>query len=111
MIKKIIISILLITALVSCSTSIKTTSKGKDNVSYLEFIGDKDKYKDQVSVTLDGNIKFEAVINNKDRRVDDGTNYQIEPGKHSIEVVYNNELVFKKQIFLSPGETKQILIP
>lgn len=103
----IVISLILLTG---CG-GIKTSSSGLEKESYLEFIGTPSDYSGGVEVSVDGQPTFNAeVFNNKATRVK-GKVYAISTGQHVVSVSYKNNVILKKQIFLSSQETKKILLP
>jgi hypothetical protein len=103
----IAISLIILT---SCG-GIKTSSSGLEKESYLEFIGNPHQYYGGVDVSVDDKTTFNAeVFNAKTNRVK-GKVYAISTGKHEITVTYKNNVIFKKQIFISTQETKKIVLP
>ena len=107
--KNLIIAISLI-LLTGCG-GIKTSSSGSEKESLLEFIGNPHNYSGGVQVTIDNKNTFNAeVFNDKTDHVK-GKVYAITTGQHAISVTYKNNIIFKKQIFLSTQETRKILLP
>lgn len=103
----IVISLIL---LASCG-GIKTSSSGLEKESYLEFVGAPSDYSGGVEVSVDNQPTFKAeVFNDKATRVK-GKVYAISTGQHVVSVSYKNNVILKKQIFLSSQETKKILLP
>ena len=97
--------------LLSSCGGIKSTSKGLENESFLEFLGNPSIYKGGVSVALDDKTTFTAeVFKDKTRRMK-GQVYAISTGKHNISVSYNGKVLIKKQIFVAAQETKEIVLP
>ena len=100
--------------LASCG-GIKTSTIGLENESFLEFIGTPSDYRNGVDVKIDDDISFKADVNKVGRRnvakVKGGKAYVISTGTHIITVFYNNNVVLKKQIFVSTQETKKIILP
>ena len=112
--KNIILFILVNLLLVASCTGIKTLSKGLENESFLEFIGNPNDYNQGLSITIDEKIYFKAVANKPVKYQNPaprGKLYAISPGKHIISVSYNNNVIVRKQIFISSQETKQIILP
>jgi hypothetical protein len=96
-----------------CASGIHTLSKGLENEAFLEFIGNPNDYKEGVNVTIDKKTTFKAEVNKvrKSTKAPKGNLYAISPGKHIVVVSYNNNIIVKKQIFVSSQETKQIILP
>jgi hypothetical protein len=95
--------------LASC-TGVKTVSKGLENEAYLEFLANPDNYKGGVDVNVDDKITFKAEVNAEHIDRPKGKVYAISTGTHTVSISYNNKVIFKKQIFISAQETKQIIL-
>jgi hypothetical protein len=98
-----------LTFLTSCSGT-KTVTKGLENQSFLEFIGNPSNYKGVVDVNIDDKTTFKARVNKDHSDRPKGNVYAISTGVHVITVTYNNNIIFKKQIFVSAQETKKIIL-
>ena len=109
--KKILIIIAIGLFIITGCTGVKTVTKGIENQSHIEFIGNPSKYSGGVDVTIDEKIIFKAVLNKVDAKRPKGSVYAIATGKHVVSVKYKNELIYSKQIFMSAQETKQITFP
>ncbi|MDD3323438.1 MAG: hypothetical protein PHS59_18535 [Paludibacter sp.] len=92
-------------------TSVKTVSTGLENESFLEFIGNTTSYSGGVDVIVDNTINFSAEVGNDHASRVKGKVYAIPTGKHNISISYKNNVIIKKQIFVSAQETKKILLP
>jgi len=95
-----------------------STSRGLENESFLEFVGAASKYKGGVNVNIDDKNTFKAKVHNESEgngltpKVDrfKGEVYAISTGTHTITVTYENQVIYKKQIFISAQETKKIIL-
>jgi uncharacterized protein YceK len=92
-------------------TGVKTVTKGLENQSYIEIIGDPNNYSGGVEVTTDETTTFNAEVNKANAKRPKGSVYSISTGKHIVTVKFNNEIIYSKQIFVSAQETKQIILP
>lgn len=92
-------------------TGVKTVTTGLENESFLEFIGKSNIYKDGVDITIDDKTTFKAEVNKDHTDRPKGKIYAISTGTHVVTVTYNNNVIFKKQIFISAQETKKIILP
>lgn len=92
-------------------TGIKTVSRGLENESFVEFIGNPTKYSDGVDVSIDDKINFTAAVSRNHASSIKGKIYAIPTGQHIISISYKKNLIVQKQIFLSAQETKQIVLP
>ena len=92
-------------------TGVKTLSTGLENESFLTFIGKPNNYSGGVDVNIDDNITFKALVNKDHADRPKGKVYAISTGTHTVTVSYNNEVIFKKQVFVSAQETKKIMLP
>jgi len=109
---KRILSILTIGILMfTACTGVRTASRGLENESFLEFVGNPDTYSGGVEVILDDKTTFIAEVNNDNAGSVKGKVYAISTGKHIVTVTYKNNLLVKKQIFVSAQETKKIVLP
>jgi hypothetical protein len=114
MIKKFLLLVSAVLFLSSCG-GIKTSTIGLENESFIEFIGKPSDYNDGIDVKIDENISFKAKVNKDSKRnvakTKGGSAYVISTGTHVIIVSYKNNVIIKKQIFLSAQETKKIILP
>ena len=94
-----------------CTTGVRTLSKGLDNNSYLEFIGDPDKYANGVTVVIDDNTQFTAFVNKPNAKKPKGSVYAIKDGQHTISVSSNSKVLYLQRVFISSQETRQINLP
>lgn len=65
--------------------------------SYLYFTGDTDRIK----VSVDGGKSFSV----KEGQLNQ---YSIKPGKHLVEIYRDNNVIIKREIFVSDGVAKEI---
>ena len=80
-------------------TGVKTLSTGLENESFLEFIGKPSNYSGGVDVNIDDKSTFKADVNKDHADRPKGKVYAISTGTHIVTVSYNNNVIFKKQIF------------
>lgn len=109
--KKIFFVIAICLIFLTGCTGVKTLSTGLENESFLEFIGNPSNYTGGVVVNIDDKSTFTADVNKDHADRPKGKVYAISTGKHTITVSYNNNVIFKKQIFVSAQETKKIMLP
>jgi hypothetical protein len=109
--KKITTVLVFFLVLLTACGGIKSTSKGLENESYLEFVSQSQIYPDGVSVTVDNTLNFKADVYKDKTDRTKGKVYAISVGAHTISVSYNNQLLYNKKIFISTQETKYILLP
>ena len=109
--KKILFVIAIGLIFLTGCTGAKTLSTGLENESYLEFIGKPSNYNGGVDVNIDDKSTFKAEVNKDHADRPKGTVYAISTGTHIVTVSYNNNVIFKKQLFVSAQETKKILLP
>jgi hypothetical protein len=86
-------------------------SKGLENEAFLELIGDPKTYPEGVTINIDDETTFIANVNQAHSDRPKGTVYAISTGTHVLTVTHQNQVIFKKQIFVSAQETKQINLP
>lgn len=102
----LLFSILLITA----CTGVRSASGGLENEAFLNFVGEPKKYPNDLTVNIDDKITFSARVN-KQNQILKGNIYSILPGKHIISVSHNNQVIYRKQLFISAQETRNIILP
>lgn len=111
MMKKILFVIGIGLTLLFACNSVKTLSTGLESESFLEFIGKPRTYSGGVSVVVDDKNAFKAEVSKSRANRTKSKVYAISTGKHTVSVSFNNNLIFKKQIFVSAQETKKIILP
>lgn len=109
--KKLILIVTVFSLFLSGCTGVKSTSSGLENEAFLEFIGDPDNYKNGVDVVINDNPNFTANVYKDHKKRPKGIVYAIPTGKHLISISYENNVIYKKQIFVSAQETKKIMLP
>lgn len=90
---------------------VRTFSTGLDNDAFLEFVGNPKDFKGGVDVTIDEQIKFKAQVKKDYSAKPTGFVYSISKGTHILTISYNNKLLYNNKIFVSPQETKKIVLP
>jgi outer membrane usher protein FimD/PapC len=90
-----IISLVLIFGISGCGykEGVATASQK----SYLYFNGSTD----DITVSIDGGDRFDV-------KEGKANQYAINPGKHLVEVYRNNNIIVKREIFVSDGVAKEI---
>ena len=106
--KKIFFVLAIGLVILSTCTGVKTLSTGLENESFLEFIGKPSNYSGGVDVNIDDKTTFKAEVNKDHADRPKGKVYAIATGAHVVTVTYNNNVIFKKKIFVSTQETKKI---
>ncbi|MCK9206698.1 MAG: hypothetical protein M0P66_06255 [Salinivirgaceae bacterium] len=84
---------------------------GLENEAFLEFIGNPKNYIGGIEINIDGTTTFVAEVNEDHTDRPKGKVYAISTGKHVVSITYNNNIIFKKQIFVSSQESKKIVLP
>jgi hypothetical protein len=97
-------------AFLSCDVTSSAVS-GIENKSYLIFLAaDKTDYPNGVEVSLNDSTIFNAEVHKNISRVRNLLKYGVSSGKHKIKVVKDGNLLYEKLIFVSPGQTKKIIL-
>ena len=97
--KKTIISLAFF-LFMGCAFTSNTGSIQRAEKSYLKFLGNHHS----VSVTIDNNNSFN-LSTTEDKL------YQLSPGKHTLKIYRNNNLIVTRIIFLEDHGTMEIIIP
>lgn len=84
---------------------------GKEDIAYLLFVSSQENKNATIDVVLDNETPFEARVVSKKKSNRRGTQYSVRTGARSIKVFRNGTVLYQKQIFLSPQEVKQIILP
>lgn len=84
---------------------------GKEDVAFLLFVGQKEYGGENVQVTIDNNTTFNAKVVKSRKSNRRGTQYAIATGTRDIVVSKDGKTLYKKKIFVSTQEVKQIILP
>lgn len=109
--KKNLFILTIIMIILSGCAMVNTSTSGLTNESFLEFIGNPQKYKGGVDVTIDEATSFKALVYNREPDRTKGKVYAIPTGKHLVTVTFQNNVIYKQQIFLSTQETRKVELP
>lgn len=109
--KKVLFGIAIGLIFLTGCTGVKTVSTGLENESFLEFIGKPSNYTGGVDVNIDDESIFKAQVNKDHADRPKGNVYAISTGAHLVTVSFNEKVIFKKKIFVSAQETKEIILP
>ncbi len=109
--KKLLFVIAVVLIMLTGCTGAKTITTGLENESYLVFIGQPGNYSGGVDVALDESLRFKAEVTKGKAKRPKGNVYAIPTGTHTITVTYMNNVVYRKQHFVSAQETKKIILP
>ncbi len=107
--RKLVFILIAIFALSSCGPKMYSTSQsGKDNVSYVVVLTAGQKYTNVV-VEVDGEaFPLEKVYKVKDARK--APQVVMAPGKHTVKVISNGQVLTNENIFIGLQETKKIVL-
>ncbi len=105
--KKLISFVSIILILAACVPA-KTTVSGMQNVSFLEFYTDLSKNTGKFEAIVDNENKFEISANPIGKNKMKSTRYEVKPGNHTIEVLYNGNSISKDVYFIGVQETRKI---
>lgn len=111
MMKKLLLSVILMAGLSACGPQMYSTrSGGLENSSFIVVLAENADYdKAAVSVEVDGKVSaIEKVYKTKAARK--AIPIVITPGKHKIKVIVNGSVVSEESIFLGLRETKKIVL-
>ena len=104
--KKIIIFLFLCLILISCSYGTREGVVQKSSKSFLQFVGNVEN----TSVIIDDGEPFIIRKENDGDRYSPHLLYQIAPGKHTIKIYRNDQLIVDRIIFVASSETKEVEI-
>ncbi len=84
---------------------------GKEDMAFLLFVSPSRYAGRNVQVAVDDSVLFEAHVVNAKKSNRRGTRYGIATGRHKLKVTYSGETLYKKEVFVSSQEVKQIILP
>jgi len=102
--KKVILLLLGILILHACGYQEGVVQKGEK--SFIKFAGNLEN----VSVQLDDTSQF-ALKSGSESGADDNKLYQVSPGKHSLKVYRDGNLIINRILFLDDQATAEVIIP
>ena len=102
--KKIILLLLGILILHACGYQEGVVQKGEK--SFIKFAGNLEN----VSVQLDDTSQF-ALKSGSESGIDENKLYQVSPGKHSLKVYRDGNLIINRILFLDDQATAEVIIP
>lgn len=108
--KFLIICCLSLLALASCKTGVYTAEYGKEDVAYISLISSDKMANKDVQVYIDNETQFTAHVQKAKQSTEkhNGKLFAIKPGKRHMKVVYNGNVIYEKDIFVSSQQTKLI---
>lgn len=108
--KLLIICCLSLLALASCKTGVYTAEYGKEDVAYISLVSSDKMANKDVLVYIDNETQFTAHVQKAKQSTEkhNGKLFAIKPGKRHMKVVYNGNVIYEKEIFVSSQQTKLI---
>lgn len=105
----LILSVLLV-IMAACKAPV-SREYGKEDVAYLLFVT-RGQYKgSQVNVNLDNGTSFKADVVTSKKANRKGISYQVATGRRHIQVSYQGQTLYDRDVLLSTQETKVIDLP
>jgi hypothetical protein len=101
---------LVLLLLASC-TGVKTTVHQIENEGFLEFVGSKSSYSENLKVFIDDHPGFDAQVNKEYSDRPKGIKYAIPTGLHKIKITLHGKEIFSDKFFISSQETQKIKLP
>ncbi|MDR1348082.1 MAG: hypothetical protein LBJ63_06620 [Prevotellaceae bacterium] len=110
--KKSIIIIIAAFMVAACSTGNVSKSGGVDNMGYLQFVQSGNTvYSEGVTVMIDDNPSFTAKVDKLKKMKIKANTYAIKTGTRHLKVIYQDKILYEKNIIVAIHETKQINLP
>jgi hypothetical protein len=110
-IKLVLLAIVATITLAGCKVGMTSEAKGRNQEAYLQLIQTVTKYENGVSVSVDNNAPFTAMVDKQTKMGVKGNVYTIPTGRHRITISVDGKVIYSKEIFTSSQETKQIKLP
>ena len=111
--KKLILILFVIPLLlIGCRAHLPVAQEsGKEYIAYLLFVSSKEYAGKSVLVKVDNNVPFTAEVVKSTKANRRGSQYGIAVGTRNLTVSYDGKNIYKKKIFVSTQEVKQIILP
>ena len=106
-----VFALLFMTMMYNCARMPVSQETGIDNVAHLLFVSFGNRSAYEVKVTLDDGSSFVAQTIKAKNSSRKGTQYVVRTGRRKLKVMEGNTVLYEKEVFLSTGETKEILLP
>lgn len=110
--KKLLILMSVPLLLLACKSNYPVAQEsGSEDIAYLLFVSSDEYAGKDVQVTIDNASTFSAKVVKQRKSHTKGTQYGVKTGARSIVVSYKDNIIYKKKIFVSTQEVKQIILP
>jgi hypothetical protein len=110
--KKLMILCALPLFLAGCRAHLPVAQEtGKEDMAYLLFVSPKQYAGRDVQVKVDNNAPFPARVVKQKKSNRRGSQYGIGTGTRTLSVSCDGKDLYKKKIFVSTQEVKQIVLP
>lgn len=104
-------AILMIWLFSSCSSTKNVMPSISENQAYMQLIrGESEKYSNGIDVYVNENQPFRAKVAGQDADMFEKI-YVVNSGKSHVTIEYQGNVVYDKDIFVSPQETIRIQLP
>lgn len=107
----VIIAALFLSFMTSCGVGNYSVVTGKEDMASICFVDEKSY---DISVTIDGErfetqtIKKKAYKKRRDIKKTANCSLLLTPGRHIVEVYNDNNLLYSKEVFVSPSDVKVV---
>ena len=110
--KKILSLLTLLLVLTGCRVSAPVAQQGgKEDQAFLLFVSPNEYANEEVLVSVDHAQPFTAKVVKMKKSSRKGTQYGIQTGTRHLKVMYKNQVIYQKKVFLSTQEVKSIILP
>lgn len=99
-----------ILGLSGCKVGNMTASHGQADQAYI-YLASNRAYKGMAQVVIDNRTRFDAKVNKERKHQVKGKTYAVATGKRHIKVLYHDQVVYDRTVFLAAQETHQIMLP
>lgn len=86
-------------------------ASGSEDIAYLLFVSPGQNAGQTVTVKVSGQWPFDAKVVKSKKANRKGKAYAVPTGRRRISVTRDDKTLYEKEIFVSPQETKTILLP
>ena len=110
--KKLLVLFALPLILFGCKANYPVAQQsGKEDMAYLLFISSDEYAGKKVQVIIDDAQPFMAKVIKQKNANRKGTQYGVSTGTRALKVCCDGKIIYKKKLFLSTQEVKQIILP
>lgn len=95
---------------VSCYT-VKNTVSGTEDVAFLHIVSANNGKYGTVDVTIDDNIAVKSKVQYISDEPSKDATVAVASGKHNVKIMYNNAVIYSREVYVSTSEIRTVELP